>query len=454
MKKRILAGVLASAAALTAVSFSGCEKAETTSDDGKKLRIACWNYEVAEWFDAYYADKIPDDVTVEWVQFPNEGSNYQDNLDRLLKANVEASADDKIDLFLSEADYIRKYVNSDYSLEVKDVDTSNAYKYTLDAGTDSSGKLKAISPQATPSGVIIRKSIANEVLGTTDPDAIQSKIDTWEKFDAVAADAKAKGYMMTPSAIETYRAFANNATQCYLTDKKFAPTDAFNTWYAQAKKYVENGYTQTCKMWDAQKTNQMFKDGKVMCFFGPMWYYAFSMGNAFNTKDNPNNTKGDWLFVQGPAAHYWGGTWILGANGTDNSSLVKQIQKDWLTDTDLMNKLSEGKGLKKRNEADGAITDEDKYNPCFVNNKTIVSALASDNTKGYEGFDGQNDWAVQAKIAESIKWDNNVHTMYDQTFNETLPECMLEALKGSATEEKAWENFYAELSKKDPTITH
>ena len=141
MKKRILAALVASA---TVLSLAGCNNggnssnassdnkssdnkssdnktessnkpAELPADTGKKLRIACWNYEFAEYFDAYYKDKLPSDITVEWVQFPNEGKNYQDNLDRLLKANESASADEKIDMFLAEADYIKKYVNSDGS---------------------------------------------------------------------------------------------------------------------------------------------------------------------------------------------------------------------------------------------------------------------------------------------------------------------------------------------------
>lgn len=456
MKKRILAGVLASAAALTAVSFSGCNDNgagnENTTNDGTKLRIACWNYEVAEWFNAYYADKIPSGVTVEWVQFPNEGSNYQDNLDRLLKANADASADQKIDIFLAEADYIRKYVESDYSLSL-DISTANAYQYTVDAAKDSNGNLKAISCQATPSGVIIRRSIAKEVLGTDDPEEMQAKLDSWEKFEAVAADAKAKGYLMTGSVLETYRAFANNSTTGYIQNGKFALTDAFNQWYTQAEKFVKEGYTQTCKLWDDEKTNEMYKDGKVMCYFGPMWYYAFSMGKAFTATDNPNNSIGDWAFIEGPANFYWGGTWMLGANGTDNYDLVMQFLNDWQNDETLLANLSKG-DVDELNTTDGTPLGNKKHNPCFVNNKNVVAKNAADASMAFEGFGGQNDWAVQSEIANGIKWDNNVHYAIDQTLNETLPEAFIDVFKGTATKDEALANFYKTLNEKDPSITH
>ncbi|MDE6725973.1 MAG: carbohydrate ABC transporter substrate-binding protein, partial [Ruminiclostridium sp.] len=62
--------------------------------------------------------------------------------------------------------------------------------------------------------------------------------------------------------------------------------------------------------------------------------------------------------------------------------------------------------------------------------------------------------AVMAKIAEGIKWDGALHTPYDQTFNETLPECLLEYLKGSCDEATAWANFYTALEKVNPDLTH
>lgn len=453
MKKRILAALLA--AATVTVGLTGCKDNAghidpVFSNDGTKFRVACWNYEFAEYFDAFYKDKLPAGITVEWVQFPNEGKNYQDNLDRLLEANINATADNKIDMFLAEADYIKKYVNSDYSLDVKTIgvtDTSNAYQYVLDAATTDEGNvLKGVSFQACPGAVIVRKSIAEKVLGTTDPNEIQSKIDTWDKFNAVAKTAKDKGYLMTPSALETYRAFANNATTSYLNDNKFAPTEAFNNWYAQAKDFVANGYTLTCKLWDQEKTNEMMADGKAMCFFGPSWYYNFSMSAA------QQSCPGDWCVVQGPQAYFWGGTWMLPANGTDNADLVAQVMNAFTNDTDVMTKLTLGTGIKEF--SNGVATDNDKYNPAFPNNKAIVKKFAEDASYGNSFLGGQNDLAVMTSIADNVVWRKELHTVYDQTFNESLPETMLEALRGSVTEDQAWNNFYTVLSGVDSSITH
>ena len=56
------------------------------------------------------------DVTVKWTITPSDDNAYQNALDEALKKQDSAAADDKIDLFLVEADYALKYVDTDYTL--------------------------------------------------------------------------------------------------------------------------------------------------------------------------------------------------------------------------------------------------------------------------------------------------------------------------------------------------
>lgn len=63
---------------------------------------------------------------------------------------ADASADDKIDIFLVEADYALKYVDTDYTMALKDLgisddDVKDQYQYTKDIVTDSDGVLKGVS---------------------------------------------------------------------------------------------------------------------------------------------------------------------------------------------------------------------------------------------------------------------------------------------------------------------
>lgn len=478
MKKKILAGVLSAATVLTLTTgLTGCKeegagnnnsnstsggtndsKTEVKADNsGDKLRIACWNYELAEFVKAYIApdDKINvggKDITIEWVQYANENGVYQQNLDKLLQANESASANDKIDMYLAEADYIIKYTCSDYSLDLKDMvkDTSNMYSYVVNAGKDTNGTLKAVSFQACPSALIVRRSIAKDVLGTDDPAEVQSKLDTWEKFEAVAADAKAKGYYMTGSAQDTYRVFANNSDTTYVNNGKFALTPAFESWFTQAEKFIKNGYTTKGSLWADEKTDEMKKDGKMMCTFGPAWYYAFSMTKASN-KEAADNSYGDWEIVKGPAGHFWGGTWMLAAKGTDNTDAVAEIMNKMCVDDTVMEKLVKGEGLKEWG------TTNNKTNAQFPNNVRVVDKYAADSSYGNGFLGGQNDLAIMNEVAKATVWDTSKHTAIDQTLNETLPNDMFEYLigkEGVDSKDKALNNFYAHLAQVDPTITH
>lgn len=62
-------------------------------------------------------------------------------------------------MFLVEADYALKYVNTDFCMSVadlgiKDSELANQYQYTKDIMTDSDGNLKGLSWQGCP-GVLI-----------------------------------------------------------------------------------------------------------------------------------------------------------------------------------------------------------------------------------------------------------------------------------------------------------
>lgn len=140
--------------------------ASAETAEGKVLNIWCWNDEFQSRFNAYYPEvkeiaedksttTLNDGTIVKWTINPNEGNNYQNKLDEAL-AQESAAADDKIDIFLIEADYALKYVDSPYTLDVKadigltDEDLGGQYKYTQEIATSADGKLKAVAWQATP----------------------------------------------------------------------------------------------------------------------------------------------------------------------------------------------------------------------------------------------------------------------------------------------------------------
>ena len=411
-----------------ALALCACGQSSAPAAEGKVFNIYTWNEEFKGFFEKYYT--VPDGVTVNWIITPSDGGAYQEKLDQALMNQASASADDKVDLFLAEADYIQKYTDSDYTQDVTALgvtDFSNTYDYTVQCASSAAGVVKGVSFQCCPSALIYRRSIAKDVLGTDDPEKVQAALSDWTKFDAVAAQAKEKGYLMTASESATYRVFSNNVSSAWVDkDNNLQIDDAMKTWMTQAKDFTDKGYTQTCDIFSDECTAQMFKDGKTMCYFGPAWYFNFCMGNA---QDADKGCYGDWAICEGPQAHFWGGTWLLAPVGTDNPAMVADIMNTFINNEDVCTKLV-------KNEMQ------------FSNNQKVNAACAAEGGNDFLG--GQNDTAVFCELAKNIVFEN--HTIYDQVINEDLQKCWREYCDGDVTEDAALSNFYALVSEAYPTI--
>ena len=409
--------------------------ADETSE-GKVFHIYAWNEEFKGFFEKYYT--VPEGIEVVWTIVPNEGTQYQDALDLALLNQESASDDDKVDMFLAEADYILKYTNSEYTQDIKALGVtnfSNTYKYTVEAASDANGVVKGVSFQCCPAGMIYRRSIALDVLGTDDPAEVQAAVADWAKYNEVAEKVHAKGYLMTASYAEDYRVFSNNTSSPWVDASGNVQIDpAIQAWMDQAEKFVNNGYTLTSGVWDAETTEQAAKDGKAFCFFGPAWYYNFCMGPAFGEDAVKAGTDsvGDWGLCEGPQAFFWGGTWLLAATGSDNPTMLADVMDTFINDEEVCTNLI-------KNEAQ------------FTNNQAVNNKFAADPEFGNPYLGGQNDTAIFAEGAKNIKFQNQ--TIYDQGCNEGLQNAFAEYLKGAVSKDAAMSNFYKALKEKYPAIT-
>ena len=422
--KKVLVLVLAMSLMLA------CIPAFAEAEEGKVFNIYAWNEEFKGFFEKYY--EVPEGVTVNWIITPSDNGAYQQKLDEALLNQENAADDDKVDMFLAEADYILKYAGSPFTQDIQALgvtDFSNAYPYTVQAASDAEGVVKGVSFQCCPSALIYRRSIAKDVLGTDDPAEVQAKLDSWDKFNAVAADAAAKGYLMTSSFAETYRVFSNNTTSPWVNENnELQFDDAIVAWMDQTEMFIENGYTLTSGIWDDETTAQMFADGKTMCFFGPAWYFNFCMGNA---QDPEKGCYGDWAICQGPQAHFWGGTWLMAPSGTDNPTMLADIMDTFINDEEVCSKLIE-------NEAQ------------FTNNQAVNAKYAEDPSFGNAFLGGQNDVALFVDLAKNIRFENS--TIYDQLLNEGLQNHLQEHYRGSVDKDTALKNFYNYVNETYPAI--
>lgn len=441
--KRVLA--LALVIILAMSMLPACKKA--SSEKSKKtIRIYCWNDEFKSRFETYYVPNsgIKDfekNYEVEWVITPSDNGAYQDKLDADLPKNEKAK--NRIDIFLIEADYALKYVNSEFTLDLKDVgltdaDLAEQYQYTKDIVTDSNGKLKATSWQATPGLFVYRRDAAKEVLGTDDPEKVQSFLSSWSKFDEVAAKAKDKGYFMLSGYADSYRTFSNNVSAKWVdSNKNVVIDDNIWKWVEQTKTYTDKAYNEKTSLWDPNWTKGQTPSGKVFGYFYSTWGIAFTLKDNSLTKPTKEGGKyevgngdfGKWAACEGPQAYYWGGTWICAANGTDNKDVVADVMKVLTCNKDVMKKITE--------ECDD-----------YVNNKAAIAEISKTYKSAFLG--GQNHIALLAKAAEKIDMSNT--TAYDQLLNEGIQNSFKDYFDGNIDKQKALDNFKAYVKEKYPEL--
>ena len=450
MRKKLVSVLLCTAMAASVLGGCGgssdkkdsSEKAKVSSD-GKVLNIYCWNDEFRSRMISHYpgykkvnakTGKIGN-VTVKWNETPSKDNAYQNNLDAALKKQDSASADNKIDLFLVEADYALKYVDSDYTLPVTELgvtedDMKNQYQYTKDIVTDSKGVQKGISWQGCPGLMFYNRDAAKKVLGTDDPEKVQEAVSDWDKFNETAEKMKAKGYKMVSSANDTYRVYSNNVSSKWVEDGKIKIDDNIMKWVDDSKKLVDAGEADSYDLWGDDWKKGFYPDGKVFCYFGPAWLINFSM--AADTDGSIAN-QGGWGATEGPQGFFWGGTWICGATGTDNASLVKDIILKMTTDEDIMKEI--------------VVADDD-----FVNNKPAMEAMAADTSYQSKVLGGQNPLAMFCAGAEKIDLSNL--SAYDQGCNEEFQHAMKNYFDGKASLDDALDLFYKGVEEKYPELTH
>ena len=431
--------------ATTKATEATTKATEAPKAEGKVFNIYCWNTEFQVRFTDYFekAGLIPAGVTVNWVITPSTDNAYQNKLDEVLLTQATLPDDEKIDLFLVEADYALKYVNSDYTMDVlkgvglTDADIAGQYKYTQEIVTDSKGILKGVSWQACPAGFIYRRSIAKAVLGSDDPATVQAALSDMTKFSDVAAQAKAKGYFMLSGYDDAYRVFSNNVSAPWVdASGKIVIDPSIKAWVAQTKTFTDKGYNNKASLWSAESTAGMGKDGKVFGYFGPGWFFDFvmapnSLADAKGKQEVGNGSYGDWAFVKGPQSFFWGGTWLCAATGSDNVSMTKAIMQTLTCDKTTLTNITKTLGD-------------------FTNNVDAMKEIAASSyVDPFLG--GQNQITILIDAVNSI--DMSKISPYDQGMTEEIQKAFMDYFNGTVTEDVAYANFYKAILVKYPNLT-
>ena len=115
MKRKFVSVILT--AAVVAGTLSAATVVSADSGEGKVINIYSWNDEFRQRLEAVYPEvestskdgtvtTLKDGTEIHWVINPNQDGVYQQKLDEALMNQADAADDDKVDIFLSETDYV------------------------------------------------------------------------------------------------------------------------------------------------------------------------------------------------------------------------------------------------------------------------------------------------------------------------------------------------------------
>lgn len=446
MKKRVIALL---AAATTVVSLSGCgggSQAVWTGEEGKVINIYSWNNEFRERVEAVYdqVEKTSDDGTItylkdgceiHWIINPNQDGVYQQKLDEAL-LNQNAAIDDKVDLFLTETDYVNKYTDADVNVAIPltdlgidpQVDLADQYAFTHIIASDINGVQRGSTWQCCPGLLVYRRDIALDVFGTDDPDTIAAKTSDWDTMKNTAAELKAKGYYTFACYADTFRLYGNNASQSWTNGNKVIVDPQIMKWINDSKEWLDAGYLNpTVKgQWNADWNQAMGSKSKVFAFLLPAW------GIDFTLKRNWDGEEGKWAVTTPPLGYNWGGSYLHGYTGTDNPQHVKDIILAVTGNKDNLMKIS-------RKFLD------------FTNTRSGMQEAAKDDSFAHPFVGGQNTFTYFAPVAESIQIVPL--SPYDQGCVELIQNAFSDYFQGKVDFERAKSNFETAILERYPDLT-
>lgn len=453
MKKRTVSILLATAMAagsLTGCGGSNSGSAASGGEEGKVINIYSWNNEFKERVEAVYPEvaetskdgtvtTLKDGTEIHWIINPNQDGVYQQKLDEALLKQADASADDKVDIFLSETDYVNKYTDADadVAMPLKDLgidpetDLADQYAFTKVTASDVNGIQRGSTWQCCPGLLVYRRDIAKDVFGTDDPEAVGEKVKDWDTMKATAAELKAKGYFTFASYADTFRLYGNSIAEPWVKagENVIRVDQQIMNWISDSKEWLDAGYLdKTVKgQWNADWNQAMGSSSQVFAFLFPAW------GIDFTLKPNWDGETGMWGVTNPPQEYNWGGSYVHACTGTDNPQHVKDIILAVTADKENLLKIS-------RDFSD------------FTNTQTSMQAAAKDDANfSSEFLGGQNAFKYFAPVAENIVIAPL--SPYDQGCVELIQNSFSDYLQGQVDFDRAKANFETAIIERYPEIT-
>ena len=469
MKKRILAAVVAAAAVM---SLAGCNDNNTSSgastpanstggdastpatdnstpdvtpatdltDEDNTLSIGVWgdNGDINHLIE-FFKEQSGTSVEVKMVDCGQGGEAAREQYTKILAADSTTDCD----IIICDTDWVRNYVeSSEFTIPLADLgitaaDYADAYGYTIDAGTDNNGVLKAASFQATPGAFFYRADLADQYLGVKSVDEMQAKVKDWDTFKATAkelADASNNACALACTEGGLWQVFQCNRSKAWVVDNKLEMDNAEEFMDFVKELYDAKGVTDA-PQWDDAWYSYV-QDGKALGDFAPTWGLTGLTGSILGDMASESH-RDDAAYLSlcdGPQGWYWGGSYFCATNKCNTKKTAAEFIRFYTVNKDSMKGYSE------------------KYGD-FMNNKSAMNEIISaGTTKNPSLVGGQDHFAILSKTVGNIDLKDKL-TVYDSKIKGLFNDSTKKYMQGDLDKQAAIDEFKNEVRAAFPDLT-
>jgi hypothetical protein len=287
-----------------------------------------------------------------------------------------ASTSEPASLFTLDVSSVTTFAAKDYVVPLseigyKDSWTENTFDFTRSWGSVD-GKLTALAYDACPGLFYYNTEIAEDVFGTSDPDKIQALVKDWDTFKETAKKLADKGYYTLSSANDMMYVALNSA-DAIVSDGTYYLGGTIKECLENAIELTEAGCLGDGVSWSNEWQDNM-TNGKVFAYFGTSW---------FDNTMTYNGATNMYKVCEGPAAYYWGGSYISATTACKNTGLAQLFLYTITADETFTKLIPDIKGSSYPNNkvTAKALADEGSLGTYYTTTNSPYSALYNNAVK-------------------------------------------------------------------------
>jgi len=399
-------------------------------------------------------------VDVVYTMIPMTDGEYQTKI----KAAVRTA--DAPDVVALEAAFVKEWVEADILANLNDLlpltEELQTFPFAVETATYD-GVTKGYSYQATPGAFEYRRSIAEECLGTDDPEEVQAMVADMDKFVETAAKIKEcnPNYFMVGTSGALFNPFLANRSQPWIVDDTLVIDPMVEEYIKFAKLMRDNGYESQAEQWTegwfaGMNDTLAAADGtpqKIFSYFLPTWGLPYVL--IPNSTSDTTDTGGDWAMIQGPLPYQWGGTWVGVLDGSPNMDLAKEFVKFVALDEENLTNWATGVYTNEYLKAIDPETPDDQAQAPgdFVSSQVVVEKITPefDGSAIYEWLGGQNNYEAFGEVAPKV--NGALLTGSDDALQRALQDARDSYLAGDITEAEMWQQWLDAVRSEFPDLT-